>query len=672
MNIYAIQHESRLWYRLSIYGTCTILALTVNYLLGKDMAWDTLNYQFYAGFSAVHNRFNQDYFAAGPQSYFNPYIYVPFYEMVTAGFSPFILGSIMTLLHSVILWISFEIGVLTCPSLNVCTRNIAGFCVVILTIFNPILLQQIGSSFADITTAEFALAGWLLLGLAIRNPRYWRVMFAGILLGLSSALKLTNALHAVSGFAVLLMLPVPPQEKVRYFLFYAGAGVLGFLIVAMPWAIRLLHAFGNPLFPLMNGLFRSPDFTLEPLRHFRFIPENFSEAMWRPFAMIDPINMVHEELRAPDLRYAVLVCLAGLYLAFCLIRGKTLPSRIHVASDRIFMAYGLGFLVDWALWLNSSGNSRYFLPMACVAASLIVAILVRLFHARVRMQVYTLTTIFFLQGTQLLLGADLRWNPVSWDRQWLDVRISDKLAHDPSLFLSIGVQSNSFIAPYLSRDAGLVNFSGAYPLSSQGTNGERVKGLINKYTPRLRVLLEGKHMYKNTDRLQPYPEQVDFALKRFNLRIDDSQCETIEVRGAPPDVQNNAVVSQAVDLHTVDVTYLVSCHIVSIDENRATQELSQRDADIAFDHLEDACPDLFQPRRVNTDGVRQTWMRSYINTDLIVWARDGWLKMLQPLTGDDDIKVGRIVDWINAPPALACGRRNGHYFVKLLDTKSAT
>ena len=41
--------------------------------------------------------------------------------------------------------------------------------------------------------------------------------------------------------------------------------------------------FGNPFFPFLNNIFRSPEFTTEPLRHFRFIPSSVAEALWRPF-----------------------------------------------------------------------------------------------------------------------------------------------------------------------------------------------------------------------------------------------------------------------------------------------------------------------------------------------------------------------------------------------------
>ena len=52
-------------HRWRVYLACVALALVCNYVLGKDMAWDTLNYHLYLGFSALNDRFKQDYFAAG-------------------------------------------------------------------------------------------------------------------------------------------------------------------------------------------------------------------------------------------------------------------------------------------------------------------------------------------------------------------------------------------------------------------------------------------------------------------------------------------------------------------------------------------------------------------------------------------------------------------------------
>src|SRR3984885_9063005 len=189
------------WY---VYFACVVLALACNYVLGKDMAWDTLNYQFYLGFNALNDRFGEDYFAAGPLAYLNPYAYVPFYAMVRAGLPALVICSIFAAAHSIILWLSFELGVAVCPSRDGRTRVFAGSCAVALAFMNPILMQQIGSCFADIPTAELALGGWLLLAGAVRAPRISRVIYAGLILGAASALKLSNALSAVAALAMLV------------------------------------------------------------------------------------------------------------------------------------------------------------------------------------------------------------------------------------------------------------------------------------------------------------------------------------------------------------------------------------------------------------------------------------------------------------------------------------
>src|SRR6266436_7772641 len=192
-------------YRLPVYMACTILALVTNYLLGKDMAWDELSYHLYAGFSAVHDRFAQDYFPAGPQSYFNPYIYAPLYYLASSRLSSLEISSALAIVHSVMLWLTYELAVSVCPSDDRHQRLIFGLCGIAFAAANPILLQQIGSTFADITTGELVLGGWLLLALDVRAPGTSRVISAGLLCGLATGLKLTNAVHAISGFAIVAM-----------------------------------------------------------------------------------------------------------------------------------------------------------------------------------------------------------------------------------------------------------------------------------------------------------------------------------------------------------------------------------------------------------------------------------------------------------------------------------
>src|SRR5258706_12580580 len=66
-------------YRWYVFAACTALAVALNYAFGKEMASDLLQYHFYSGFSALNDRFEQDYFAAGVQTHFKPYAHFPIY-----------------------------------------------------------------------------------------------------------------------------------------------------------------------------------------------------------------------------------------------------------------------------------------------------------------------------------------------------------------------------------------------------------------------------------------------------------------------------------------------------------------------------------------------------------------------------------------------------------------
>ncbi|MGA2552252.1 MAG: hypothetical protein ABSF50_19065 [Burkholderiaceae bacterium] len=82
--------------RPAIYLVCTIVVVALGYALGEDAPWDAFHYHLYAGFSALHDRFDQDFFAAGAQSYFNPYVHVPFYWMVRSGLPGLVISGIFS------------------------------------------------------------------------------------------------------------------------------------------------------------------------------------------------------------------------------------------------------------------------------------------------------------------------------------------------------------------------------------------------------------------------------------------------------------------------------------------------------------------------------------------------------------------------------------------------
>jgi hypothetical protein len=652
------------------------LAVALNYVFGKDMASDLLQYHFYSGFSALNDRFQLDYFAAGLQSYFNPYAYVPFYLLVKSGLPALAVGSVMAAIHSVVLWLTYELACAVYPWEDRSGRFLFGLCATGLAFMNPILLQQIGASFADITTAGLVLGGWLLLVHAVRYARTTPVVYGAILLGIATALKPTNSIHAFGAIFLVAFVPLPFIARLRS-LFYFGVSLgASFIIVAAPWSYRLAGTFGNPMFPLLNNVFKTPYITTATSKAYRFVPDSLTDALLRPFAMTGTGEMIHEEMSSPDIRYALLLLVFLIFVVARIwqsVRNASIPAAApsSESANRALVALGCGFAAEWIVWLYGSGNSRYFIPMACVAAVLAVALLFQLLANHRLGRNGILLALFVAQGTQLVLGTEYRWNLAPWDGHWFDVEIPQKLASQPNLFLSIGMTSNSYIAPFLPKGSGMVNFAGGYPLGPDGATASHLRAMIARSAPHLRVLVSGDRVHEDSALRAPRESDVDDTLRPYALRVDMSDCETIIVRGLRPmawrplgSTLAGPVIPSAGKLRYTN--YLASCHLVADTSDRSPEMAARQTIDTVLNRLEDACPTLFQPPRPQTEHINHVWMRTYAATDLTAWVSEGEVKFIDATRDFREISVGREDTWAKGPPPIECGRRHGSYFAKLM------
>ena len=443
-------------HRAYVYAACTALAVAVNYAFGKEMAWDLLHYHFYAGFSALNDRFTQDYFAAGTTSYLNPYAYVPFYVLVKLGLPGLAVGTVMAMIHSVVLWLTYELACRVSPLQDRKGRFFFGLCATVLAFMNPILLQQIGSSFSDVTTTVLVLGGWLLLVQAVQRPRTTLVVFAAILLGIATALKLTNGLYAVGAFFLVIFLPLPRCQDESCNLFYFGA-TLGNQFHNHHRAV-VLSAGANvrkSAVPLAEQRIQiALIFRRRPQKHYRFIPDSLTDALLRPFSMAGTDFMIDDEMPAPNICYVLLLTVFLISVIAWIWRSSTLspiPPGIHQRPDRrlaLLQLLGSGFTFGWIVWLNNSGNSRYFLPMATVAAVIAVALLFRLLANHT----------FGRNGILLALSSPRNsacsWNRFTWRRiplesgalGWAVVRCADSgEACSPTESISIDRRSIRFL-----------------------------------------------------------------------------------------------------------------------------------------------------------------------------------------------------------------------------------
>jgi len=408
--------------------------------------------------------------------------------------------------------------------------------------------------------------------------------------------------------------------------------------------------------------------------HYRFIPDSVADALLRPFAMIGTDNMIAEELEAPDVRYALLLVVFLLSVIAWIWRSSrhaaippTTPA--YKSATRALTALGFGFTFAWIAWLDNSGNIRYFLPMASVSTVLAVALLFRLLanHALGRNGI--LLALLVAQGAQLALGTEYRWNRAPWEGHWFNIEVPDKLASQPNLYLSIGAQSNSFIIPFLAKGSGAINFAGGYALGPDGATAARVRAMIARSAPHLRVLVGGDQIYADSALRTPRLSDVDDALSTFDLRVDMTDCETITVRGLRPMVwwplESSAPAPTAPSGKFKYTSHLASCHLVADTRDKSPETAERRAVDVVLDRLEDACPALFQPRRTQTEHINGVWLRVYPATDLAAWVGKGEVKFVSATHSTPEIFVGRKEAWARGPLPLECGRRGGIYFARL-------
>src|SRR5262249_50080985 len=178
-----------------------------------------------------------------------------------------------------------------------------------------------------------------------------------------------------------------------------------------------------------------------------------------------------------------------------------------------------------------------FLPSASLAAVLVVALVFGLFGGRTRLRNYVVAAVLGAQAMQAWSGAEYRWDPRPWGGAWLRVSVPPELSSENNLYLTIGLQSNAFLIPYLPENSAFVNFAGGYALSADGRGGARVDDLIRRYSPNVRVLVRGDRLHEDHELRMPTRTLVDNALERFGLHADTNDCATITVLGLPPPLE---------------------------------------------------------------------------------------------------------------------------------------
>lgn len=644
--------------RIGVYASALLVCVAWALLLGKDVHWDAVNYHLYLGFSAVNDRFANDFFAAGTPSYVNPYAYVPLYLMDAAGLSAMGIAIALASLHATIIWVVFELALLAGRPED--RAQHVGFAVLaaVLAFLSPVFLQGVGATMVDIPTGALVVGGWLAMAQTIVTGRSRGLIIAGLLCGAAAALKLSNALYAMAAVAMLPFLRIGVRRLSMAMLAYCTACAAAFIVVSWPWSFRLWSEFGNPFFPFFNQLFASPDFTTAPLIYERFLPLSWLDGLLRPFAMLSATSMVHTEARAADLRFAALLAIVIGWLLFESRSWRVAPAaqddeRLAEASsqrDRVLPALIAALTVAWVLWLTMSGNSRYFIPMGCIAG-VVIAVIGQRFYCRWRGATLIGTVLLISAQTILIaLGSDWRRDGAAWEGPWLRTAVADRFRNEPHLFLSTAFLSGSALLPYLHPESGMINISGFYAIGPGRAGGSRAQALVDRNIGRARILTMLPRGVHGRATLPGPPNNLDVFVRRFGLRVDATDCEFLAIEG---NLRGSAHRQNQGDHKTTFMT----CRLEAAPESALAYARDVGPIDMIFDRVEATCPNLFHPARPLSEQYPK-WARLYnMGSEVQLWIEGGRVLYSSPSRGGGPVDIGSVQAWMESAQPFDCSRR---------------
>lgn len=615
-----------------VFGLPAIVCAAWALRAGKDVNWDLLNYHYYVPFQLLAGRIEQDFFAASAQSYLNPVGYLPFYLMVAGGWHSVVVSSVLAAAHS--LSIGFLYLVARRLFAHLPPGGQAEFSVLatVLGAATGVYWMTVGGSFLDPLLVPPMLAGLLLL-LREGPGAGRRAALAGVLFGAAAALKYSNAIY------VLAALPLAIAVRGGFAYLIGAAAALG--VLAGPWLVLMLREFGNPVFPLFNGWFRSPDYLEFNMVGERFAARDPVALLAFPFQMAALGPRVYAENFAPDLRFAALVLTLPGVAVLAARRSARAAAALHGPGWRVLMFFGCAL----ALWITSSANARYgmiVLLLVGVCLARFVELLLPARAARV-----TLALLLVVQVGIGIVASPPRWFiSAEWSGRWLPYEVPERATREPALYLTVEILPMAVVAPYLHPASSLVNVRGQHSLP---TESPRLKELLERHRGRARTL--GRFLELADGR--PAAQQVkvyDARLLRFGFRVDAADCFAIPWRPDDQDPLSRAANRLAGGRKSIEPLSLTSCGLSRVARDPADIERERR-ASALFDRVEKSCPGLLRGQTAVTEPFGSGWSRNYTGLDARLEAFADRL-ILHRYRVASTVELGRISDWERGQAAL--------------------
>lgn len=388
--------------------------------LGADANWDLYNYHLYNAFAWLHGKLQTDLAPAGLQSYFNPLLDVPFY-LANTHLPSRLVGFAMGALHGLSFVLILAIARRALPLLPDTDRYRVPLLLALAGCLTANFLSGLGNSMGDDTTALFALAGLLALLRAWEHLGQWSVrtvamvLGSGMVVGLGTGLKLTNAVYAVAMCAALLSYPGRVSVKLRIAVLF-GIGVLfGLAATGGYWMLQMWQTFGNPLYPQFGVLFPNPLITPDVMGDARWRPRDWLETVLWPFIFTENSRRVGET-PIRQIIWPITYLLFWCWIVTIAIRRPVRGAAAALVPRARFIV--LFVAIGYVVWMKLFSIYRYLVVVEVLTPLVIWILLHRLLPYRRAVRVAT-----------VLLGVATLVVVAGGARTWGHERWADPLYH---------------------------------------------------------------------------------------------------------------------------------------------------------------------------------------------------------------------------------------------------
>jgi hypothetical protein len=465
--------------------------------LGQDSNYDWRTYHLYNAFAYLNGKLGLDLAPAGMQSYLNPTLDIGQYYLTT-HWPPRLVGFFLGWLHGLHFVLLYAIARHVLFALPQEDKYRVPLLLALAGCLTANFLSGVGNTMGDNTTSLFQLGALLLLVSSARRYSEWSpklallLMAAGIVSGLGTGLKLTNATYSLAMCLSLVLAGGSPIGRVRSCVVFGCGVLLGFGVTGVYWLVEMWSTFGNPLYPQFGTLFPSPLALSGGILDTRWRPQSLGEFIAWPFIIAVDAERV-SELRLRQILWGLLYFLFLTWLAVRLRPGlRPEPAASAAPTGRLTLAF---VAIAFVVWTLVFGISRYAVPIETLAPLAVWILLGRLF-AYETARLYA-KRMLVISTAVVLMGGVRTYGHVPWADVAFHVE-TPIMAAPASTTVILAEHSLPWLAASFPREVAFVSVMSNFPESPrylervlqiirerQGVAYVMVRERLNSHVPRL-------------------------------------------------------------------------------------------------------------------------------------------------------------------------------------------